>query len=225
MNALRLPTTSNVWLSIDDEEVAEMAASILQMLRCGIQRVVYSEYLRAKQEYAPPLCIITNGIQLNTQQLQDIRAETWPVPSLFLSDGQGHQFSLRSGVYIVLEAPYSTDAMQPSLADTVAYAMKKAEYFRHQQAARELMQSLSTPQQQVLRYVLDCQPNKLIAKHLGVSVRTIDYRKHEIFRKLHVRTLSELFELASIENGLLRRFEQYQLRATLSTANCNSRST
>ena len=63
--------------------------------------------------------------------------------------------------------------------------------------------ALLTPAQRtVMNLVVQGKPNKLIAKQLNMSTRTIESRRHEVFAKMGVESVAELVRLA-IEGELV----------------------
>ena len=44
--------------------------------------------------------------------------------------------------------------------------------------------------------IVQGKPNKLIAKQLNMSIRTIESRRHEVFAKMGVESVAELVRLA-----------------------------
>jgi FixJ family two-component response regulator len=51
---------------------------------------------------------------------------------------------------------------------------------------------LTLKEQDVLNLILQGAPNKAIARQLGVSLRTIEVRRQNIFRKTKTRSVAEL---------------------------------
>ena len=60
------------------------------------------------------------------------------------------------------------------------------------------MGTLSPREREVLEGLLTGQPNKLIAYHLGISVRTVDVHRARMIERLGVRQLAEVIRLGII---------------------------
>jgi FixJ family two-component response regulator len=54
------------------------------------------------------------------------------------------------------------------------------------------LKQLSAAEHEVLRWILFGEPNKLIARRLKVSQRTIEARRHKVFKKMKVKSLAQL---------------------------------
>ena len=55
-----------------------------------------------------------------------------------------------------------------------------------------------------MNLIVQGQPNKVIAKQLNMSIRTVESRRHEVFTKMGVESVAELVRLA-IEGELVVR--------------------
>ncbi len=103
--------------------------------------------------------------------------------------------AMRNGAYTVLDKP----AREQELWDAIHSAMRKY----HQIALRELeslqirksVEELSSRQRQVLHLMIEGMPNKQIAIQLGVSTRTVEACRHDIFEEFNTRSLAELVRM------------------------------
>lgn len=67
--------------------------------------------------------------------------------------------------------------------------------------ARRRLGQLKPPERQVLELVVAGKTNKMIAKELGVSVRTVENRRARIMKKLQVKSRTELLALAASDRS------------------------
>jgi FixJ family two-component response regulator len=99
---------------------------------------------------------------------------------------------MRKGALTVLEKPYQ--------ADDLAKAIRMAiETDRRQRAARaerrrlqERIDALPPREKQTMELIVAGKPNKAIARHLGVSHRTVDRLRAAVFHKMEIETAVEL---------------------------------
>jgi FixJ family two-component response regulator len=103
--------------------------------------------------------------------------------------------AMKGGAVTFLEKPCSNhelwDAIREALArDTSARAAEES----HREIQSRLAR-LTSEEQQVLGMLVEGKPNKLIAKQLDVSLRTIESRRHNIFSKTKTSTVAELVRL------------------------------
>ncbi len=57
------------------------------------------------------------------------------------------------------------------------------------------MESLIEEERAVLDRIVDGQQNEVIARDLGIGLRTVEARRHDIFMKLQADSLAELLRL------------------------------
>ena len=61
---------------------------------------------------------------------------------------------------------------------------------------RERAARLTPAERSVMDLIVQGQPNKVMAKQLDMSIRTIESRRHEVFTKMGVESVAELVRLA-----------------------------
>jgi two-component system response regulator FixJ len=87
-----------------------------------------------------------------------------------------------------------------ALVDSIERALKRGEQARAALAvdrnARAVVEGLSERQRQVLAGIVRGDPNKVIAWELGLSVRTIEAYRAQLFVKLGVRSTAEAVRMA-----------------------------
>lgn len=126
---------------------------------------------------------------------EQLKAQGWPWPVLFLT-GHGDVgmavAAVKNGAWDFLEKPFQNNL----LVDKVEAARKTAtEWQQNEQERLRLQQALaalSSREREVLREVLQGHYNKNIADHLGITPRTVEFHRANIFDKLQVQSTVEL---------------------------------
>jgi PAS domain S-box-containing protein len=75
---------------------------------------------------------------------------------------------------------------------------RREEQSREQVVARAQLLALSERERDVMRLVVSGDANKVIARRLNLSVKTIEKHRSSLMKKLHVRSVPELVRLALI---------------------------
>jgi FixJ family two-component response regulator len=103
--------------------------------------------------------------------------------------------AVKTGAVTVLEKPCRDfelfDAIQDALARDADFRKAAA---CHQEIRRR-MDTLSPAEKQVLDYMMEGMANKVIARRLEVSIRTIENRRQRVFEKTGTDSLAELVRL------------------------------
>jgi two-component system response regulator DctR len=127
-----------------------------------------------------------------------LKAMDWPWPVLFLT-GHGDlpmAVSLvKAGAWDFLEKPFQNNLLVDKVeaAQKVALALHGDTHARRQ--FRAALAALSAREHEVLHELLQGHYNKNIADHLGITQRTVEFHRANIFEKLKVQSAVELAHL------------------------------
>jgi two-component system response regulator DctR len=126
---------------------------------------------------------------------EQLKAMGWPWPVLFLT-GHGEMSmavaAVKNGAWDFLEKPFQNNL----LVDKVEAARQAALALQADSQERLLFQqslaALSAREREVLDQLLQGHYNKNIAEHLGITPRTVEFHRANIFEKLRVNSAVEL---------------------------------
>ena len=100
--------------------------------------------------------------------------------------------AMRLGAFDFIEKPYSDNL----LLERVQQALRRRETQRDRDAAvartREAFQRLSPREREVLAHVIEGRSNKMIARELGLSIKTIEVHRASLMQKMGAGSLAEL---------------------------------
>lgn len=106
--------------------------------------------------------------------------------------------AMKAGAINFLVKPY--DKLE--LWESIQTAIEQNRLHRQQQETRnELhrrLRQLTNVEHRVMKLALDGEPNKAIANILDVSLRTVDFRRSSIMRKMGAKSIVELAQLLAI---------------------------
>ena len=139
-----------------------------------------------------------SGLDVQTQLLK-MRTDLAVIVVTGQGDIQTAVRAMKAGATDFLEKPYSDHA----LLGSIEMAFGKGTFSDRDRdrdiadAARRVA-TLSPREREVLEGLLTGQPNKLIAYHLGISVRTVEVHRARMMERLGVRQLAEVIRLGVI---------------------------
>lgn len=119
------------------------------------------------------------------------RKLTQRVPVIFLTGHGDVPMAvdlLKRGAFDFFEKPFNDN----SLMDRVQEAFAASREAGAMAAIHARLAGLSSREQEVLRLILDGKMNKVIADQLGISMRTVEVHRANIFDKMNVKTAVEL---------------------------------
>ena len=100
--------------------------------------------------------------------------------------------AMRAGAQTVLEKPASEQDLWDALKRSLVHGRARWKLHQHRSVFRARLAELSERERHVLRLMLEGCPNKEIARHLEVSLRTVETSRHNIFRKTRTDSVAEL---------------------------------
>ncbi|MFM9434889.1 two-component system, LuxR family, response regulator DctR [Janthinobacterium sp. CG_23.3] len=185
---------------VDDEEVVRASLSWLAGSR-GIAACTYTSaraFLDGAGGQFDPLgdCVLLdvrmpdmNGVAVFDQLVRLGLAQRLPV--IFLT-GHGDVpmavDSLKRGAFDFFEKPFNDNALMDRVEQGLAGARQAGELA----AVHARLATLSAREREVLELILAGKMNKVVADKLGISMRTVEVHRANIFDKMHVKTAVEL---------------------------------
>jgi two-component system, LuxR family, response regulator FixJ len=139
---------------------------------------------------------------LELQQRLNVRG--WRIPVIFIT---GHGTvplaiaAMKAGAFDFIEKPLRKDALLESIERALHWNDRAYEE-RLERATLQTRAALLTPRErEVFELVARGEPNKVIARHLGISFRTVELHRAHIIEKLQARSLSDLIRMGIIMNS------------------------
>jgi two-component system response regulator FixJ len=139
---------------------------------------------------------------LDLQQQLNLRG--WRIPVIFIT---GHGTvplaiaAMKAGAFDFIEKPLREGAMLESIERALHWNDRAYEE-RLERATLQVRATLLTARErEVFALVAAGEPNKVIARHLGISFRTVELHRAHIIEKLQARSLSDLIRMGIIMNS------------------------
>jgi two-component system response regulator FixJ len=181
----------------DDAQSLDLVCSMLRGLRLKCKGFASAEELLDAYDDRPG-CILANdrlpamgGLDLQTE----LQRREFVIPVILMTAKPETQLivqAMRNGAVAVLDKPCAQDALWKAVETALAVDAERR-YRRGRQASmQERLDSLTDQEREVMWQIVDGSPNKITARRLGVSVRTIENRRRSVFAKLGIRSVAEL---------------------------------
>ena len=194
-----------VFVVEDDDALAEALAFLLESRGLAARRFDGAEpFLRHLQDTPAwpehPACLLLD-VRLRGMsglELFDLLQRERPAlaaPIVFLS-GHGDirmaVDAVKRGAFDFFEKPFSDNRLADRLIEALDESARRIAATQGAAGVESRLARLSAREREVMDRVLDGRVNKLIAQDLGISMRTVEVHRSNVFAKMEVRSAVEL---------------------------------
>jgi two-component system response regulator DctR len=204
MSPSQIPGTVHV---VEDDSVLADALCLLLMSR-GLSAVAFpsGEAFLAKvdaQWPAGPACVL---MDVRLKELSGIEAfdrlrarkPTMPAPVIFLT-GHGDISmavdAVKNGAFDFFEKPFNDNRLVDRVMQAMSESQSRLEHDDSSGRIRHRLDRLTAREKDVMDLILKGRLNKIIADELGISMRTVEVHRSNVFSKMGVRSAVELARL------------------------------
>ena len=103
--------------------------------------------------------------------------------------------ALKAGAFDFIEKPFNDQALLDIVQRAIEADRMQQEHLSQLRSWRERMDTLTPREQEVMREVVAGSPNKRIAAHLGVTLKTIESHRARVMEKLEAGSVSQLVRI------------------------------
>jgi two-component system response regulator FixJ len=188
---------------VDDDQQARKA--VLTLVRAmGVRGEGFSsaeEFLTAYDGHRPA-CLVTDvrmlgmsGLELQERLNQMGVTMSVVVLTAFASTPTTVR-AMRNGALTLMEKPCGDDELWDAIRTGLGADVQNCEVERRRESILEKLESLTPKERQVLEFIVAGDANKVVARKLDVSIRTVENHRHKIFHKMGADSLAELVRLS-----------------------------
>ena len=102
--------------------------------------------------------------------------------------------AIRLGAHDFIEKPFSFDTILAALEN--AYEIHREQFDNKDSEGNDSLNNLSNREREVLKFLAQGDQNKIIARKLGISHRTVEVHRAHIMRKTGAGNFAELVKIA-----------------------------
>lgn len=187
-----------VYIVDDDEAVRDSTGLLMQSVGLAVETYARADAFLSAYRSDAIACLVLDVRMpgMSGTELQSVLKDRGiDVPIIFIT-GHGDVpmavNALQAGAVDFLQKPFR----QQELLDRVNTVLDEEAALRESLADRASIQqeleSLTPREQDVMKYLMDGEANKVIAIELGISERTVEIHRARVFEKLGVRNVARL---------------------------------
>lgn len=196
------PVASTVYIVDDDEAVRDSLRWLLEANTYKVKAFATAEsFLAEYSEDQPGVLIVDvrmpgmSGLELQEQLIE--RRSTMPI--VFIT-GHGDVpmavSTLKKGAVDFLEKPFNESDLRMIVSRMFDQANERLQKAHAQKSHQDMLNRLTSREQQVLERIVAGRLNKQIADDLGISIKTVEAHRANIMEKLQVTTVADLMKVA-----------------------------
>jgi len=193
---------ANIYLVDDDDAVRHAVITLLATLGYTVRGFGSAE------SFLGAVDLSESGVLLLDQRMngmsglelqKEIRIRGGDMPIIFIT-GHGDipmsVIAMRSGAVTVLEKPFNNRQLIEYIEEALAVIRKNKAIHQLQTSIRERFGTLTSREQEVMKYVVQGMANRGIAEIMGLSNRTVEVHRSKAMKKMQAKTLPELVLMA-----------------------------
>lgn len=197
---------ATVYVVDDDDAIRRSVQALLSTMDVDAQDYPSAEAFLEAYDGRRPACLITDVRMLGMSglELQDRLNELdISIPVIIITAYAATPMTVRAmqqGAFTFLEKPCDEDVLYNAV--NKAINNDRTRYVAEQQEAnvRERLESLTPQERAVFEHIVHGDANKVVARRLNLSVRTVETYRRRVFEKMQADSLAELVRM-SVQAG------------------------
>ena len=200
-------TDAVVYVVDDDEGARESLAFLLESADLHVETYASAPAFLAALPGARPGCVITD-VRMPEMSGQELVARLAALDArlpVIMITGHGDipmaVEAMRSGVIDFIEKPFSESRILDALKRALSAISEAPAVSGDRAQVLQRLETLSERERQVLDGVVGGHPNKVIARDLGISPRTVEIYRAKLMTKMHADNLAALVRMTLSVRG------------------------
>jgi two-component system response regulator FixJ len=197
---------------LDNDPAALRAAErILDAAGFQVRSHLAADTLLSEINHGRPCCLLLSIDASGLDVLMELkrRGVLWPVIMTGRSKIGGVVQAMKSGALDFLETPLESQVLLEALQAGFRLVDQVREQSERIARAHAVIDRLTAREREVMSGLLAGLPNKLIARQMDLSVRTVEIYRATVMSKLQVRSISSIVRLA-IDAGIEPLIEDWR---------------
>lgn len=196
-----------VFVIDDDETSRESICALVESMNIPTESFDSGESFLNSYTGNRPGCVVTDirmpgmsGVELQ----EKLRESGFSIPTVVVTAYATTPVTVKAmqnGAITLLEKPYNDQALWDAIRKALAEDQENRDTAELRAKNGEKLQSLTSDERRVLDGILSGKPNKTIAAELDVSVRTVESRRHNVFKKTETESIAELVRFVMTTEG------------------------
>lgn len=191
-----------VYIVDDDEQVRKAVMALVEAM--GVSSESYpsaEEFLRA-YDGRRPACLVTDvrmlgmsGLELQ-ERLMDLGLSMSVIVLTAFATTPSTVRAMRNGALTLMEKPCNDDELWDAVRRGLATDRENYNLEQQRSSLKQRLGELTPKEREVLDLMISGDANKVIARKLDCSIRTVENHRQKVFQKMAADSLAELVRMA-----------------------------
>jgi two-component system response regulator FixJ len=195
-------TEAMIYVVDDDQQARKAVQTLVRAMGVQAEGFESAEEFLSGYDGHRPACLVTDvrmlgmsGLELQERLNQMGVTMSVVVLTAFASTPTTVR-AMRNGALTLMEKPCDDDELWDAIRTGLAADVHNYEQERRLASILQKLELLTPKERQVLEYIVAGDANKVVARKLDVSIRTVENHRHKIFHKMNADSLAELVRIA-----------------------------
>ncbi|HCK42299.1 MAG: response regulator [Pirellulales bacterium] len=191
-----------IYVVDDDQQSRKAVLTLVQPMGIPAKSFASAEEFLKSYDGRRPACLVTDvrmlgmsGLELQ-EQLNKLGITISVVVLTAFASTPTTVRAMRNGALTLLEKPCNDDELWEAIRTGLTSDERNAQLESSRSELLERLNTLTPKEREVLQYIVSGDANKVVARKLDVSVRTIENHRQKIFQKMQADSLAELVRIA-----------------------------
>lgn len=191
-----------IYVVDDDQQARRGARALLETLDADVEDYDSAESFLEGYDGRRPACLVTDVRMLGMSgiELQEYLKKQGITMSVVVITAHATTpltvKAIRNGAFTLLEKPCDEDALWNAARRGLQVDAEVYQDELEKQTVRERLQTLTEKERNVLERIVAGDANKVIARRMDVSIRTVENHRSRVFEKMQADSVAELVRLA-----------------------------
>lgn len=202
MNGTSAIEQAIVYIVDDDEQVRKGLVALVQAMGVASEAYPSAEDFLQAFEGRRPACLVTDvrmlgmsGLELQERLLQLGVSMSVIVLTAFATTPTTVR-AMRNGALTLMEKPSNDEELWNAIRAGLASDLQNHELELQRSSLKQRLDNLTPKELEVLHLMIAGDANKVIARKLDCSIRTIENHRQKVFHKMDADSLAELVRMA-----------------------------
>jgi two-component system response regulator FixJ len=202
MNSANSRQTPTVFIVDDDEAARESLTLVAESDGLRAEAFDSAEHFLRRYQPGRPGCLVLDirmpglsGLELQ----QELKQRHIELPIIFIT-GHGDVpiavRAIKAGAIDFFEKPYDVWSLLHRIRDCIHHEEQRLDCVEARGLHPHKLAVLTPRERQIMDLMVEGDSNKVIARRLGISVRTVEVHRANLMDKLNARSLADVVHLA-----------------------------